>query len=289
MEDLSRIEARLESLRELGELVRALRSMAAARAREAQGAFDGTRAYRATVERAVAEVSALVPGRSAAGGTGKEDAEGAAAAAAAHLLVVTSENGFVGGFNNRLIDAALEAREPGGPLIVVGRRGQTVLAERGVAPDLAVSMTASVSGVTALARRLTARLGSVGRASLVFARYRPGAAFAVETRPVLPLPAPPPEDRPASAPLHHLPPADLLDALAGEYLFAEIADALMESLAAENGARLRTMDAASRNIEDRLETLHRQERAARQEQTTADMIDVVTGAEAVNGNHGAIH
>jgi len=81
--------------------------------------------------------------------------------------------------------------------------------------------------------------------------------------------------------LHHLPAAQLMRALADEYLFAEIAKALMESLASENGARLHTMDAAARHIDDKLDHLHRNERVARQEKTTADMLDVVTGAEAV--------
>ena len=64
-------------------------------------------------------------------------------------------------------------------------------------------------------------------------------------------------------------------------LFAEVADALMDSLASENAARLRTMDAASRNIDGKLERLQRDAHVARQEEMTADMLDVVTGAEAI--------
>ena len=62
---------------------------------------------------------------------------------------------------------------------------------------------------------------------------------------------------------------------------AEIAIALMESPASENTARFRTMDVASRNFDDRLKKLTVEERAARQEETTSDMLDVVTGAEAL--------
>ena len=59
MEQLSRIEARLESLGELGDLVAALRSMAASRVREAQEAQGGTRAFRAVIDRAIGEISPL--------------------------------------------------------------------------------------------------------------------------------------------------------------------------------------------------------------------------------------
>ncbi len=83
-------------------------------------------------------------------------------------------------------------------------------------------------------------------------------------------------------PVLQLPPARLLASLMREYLFAEIAHTLMESLASENAARFGAMDSASRNIDDKLELLQRDARIAWQEETTSDMLDVVTGAEAVN-------
>jgi F-type H+-transporting ATPase subunit gamma len=72
-----------------------------------------------------------------------------------------------------------------------------------------------------------------------------------------------------------------MTALSSEYLFAEVADALMDSLASENAARLRTMSGASRNIDEKLDRLHRNEHVARQEEMTADMLEIVTGAEAI--------
>ena len=273
MEELARIEAKLQSLSELEELVGALRSMAASRAREAQAAFTGTRSYRETVEGAIAVIAPLVPSRPAPG-------------AGEHMLiVVTSENGFVGGFNNRLVERAARLRQEGERLILVGRRGQVAAAERGMEPDRVFGMTSRAGGVTALARRIAAGVKGAGAVRLLYAGHRPGAAFEIEEKPVLPLD----EARqkgavPPVPPLFQLPPETLLERLSWEYLFAEIAAALMESLASENGARLRTMDAAARNIEDRLEKLRREEQMARQEETTADMLDVVIGAEAVN--HG---
>lgn len=277
MEQLSRIEARLESLKELDDLVGALRSMAASRSREAQDAFEGTRAYCAIIERTIAEIAPLVE-------ADDRPASGRQPAGERILLLITSENGFVGAFNNRLVKHALAVRETGETLIVVGRRGQMVADELGVVPDLCLPMTSHVRGITPLAQRIAGRLSNVGTARIVFARYRIGATFDVETRQVLPLEANglASTGAAASPPLHHLPPAKLIADLGIEYLFAEIAHALMESLASENGARLLAMDAAYRNIGDRLEQLKREARAARQEQTTADMLDVVTGAEAVN-------
>jgi F-type H+-transporting ATPase subunit gamma len=270
MEQLSRIEARLESLSELGDLVGALRSRAASRVREAQEAQGGTRAFRAVIDRAIGEVSPLAEWPEAA-----EKAEPSGV-----LLVITSQNGFVGGFNERLAEATIVARRPEERVIVIGGRGEIALAERGVTAVEAVAMTSRAAGVTQLARRISTRLAGLASARIVHAHHASGAEYEVQVRQVLPLS----RDTLASdgeVPLHHLPERRLMEALASEFLFAEVADALMDSLASENAARLRTIDAASRNIDDKLERLQRDAHVARQEEMTADMLDVVTGAEAI--------
>ncbi len=180
------------------------------------------------------------------------------------------------------MDRALDLREIGETLVVVGRRGQITASERAVTADLVFAMTSHVAGVTQLARRIAARLVNVAHARIVFAGYRSGASFEIENRQVLPLAATGHADAVRLPPLHHLSPGRLMESLAAEYLFAEIAHALMESLASENGARLQTMDAAARNIDERLENLQREERSARQDQMTSDMLDLVVGTEAVN-------
>jgi F-type H+-transporting ATPase subunit gamma len=272
MEQLARIEARLASLGELGDLVGALRSMAASRVREATEALDGTQAFRAVVERAIGEIAPVV--------AWPEMRETRDRQEAGLLLVITSQNGFAGGFNERLADVAMAERRPDERLIVVGRRGEIALAERGITPDRAYAMTSRAAGVTQLARRVSNRLAGLSSARIVHAHHTGGAGYDPQVRRVLPLPH---KDRAkdGDVPLHHLPARRLMEALASEFLFAEVADALMDSLASENAARLRTMDAASRNIDDRLERLRRDAHVARQEEMTADMLDVVTGAEAI--------
>ncbi|MBW4982732.1 F0F1 ATP synthase subunit gamma [Mameliella sp. CS4] len=272
MEQLSRIESRLESLSELGDLVGALRSMAASRSREAREALAGTRAYCATVEAAIASIAPLeTTGPSAAAADGS-----------AVLIVLTSENGFVGGFNTRLVERAARVRLDDEQLFLVGRRGQVSADERGLVADHVFGMTSRAGAVTALARRIVALAQGTGAVRVLHADHRPGSAFEIKETRILPLEAARPKGaKTPEPPIIQMPPQQLLQQLAWEYLFAEIASALMQSLAAENVERLRTMDAASRNIEDRLDTLKRQERVARQEETTADMLDVVVGAEAV--------
>ena len=197
------------------------------------------------------------------------------------LLVMTSENGFVGPFNSRLIDHALEEHRAEEMLMICGRRGLIAASERGVANAVSFPMTSRVQGITRLARRIASELSVFTGVRIVFAKRLSGAAFDTTVRTVLPI-GEMLNMAGNIAPLVHIPPNELLSQLAREYLFAEIAHCLMESLACENAARLRAMDSASRNIEENVDALRRQERVARQEKTTTEMLDVVTGAEAVD-------
>lgn len=271
--ELSQITARLESLQELGDLVGALRSMAASRAQDAQEALDGTRAYKQVVERAISEIEPLV--RGCTGDVAGEKEAGQS------LLVIASENGFVGGFNTRLIDYALGLRARDEQLLIVGRRGQVVASEKGIAELTGFPMTTRIEGVTALARRIAKALSNCASVRIVFACRKTGALFDLAEKQVVPL-AKLPQSELRTPPVTRVPPQKLLAGLTDEYLFAEIAHSLMESLASENAARLGKMDAASRNIDKKLERLTRDMRVARQEETTSDMLDVVTGAEAAN-------
>ena len=151
--------------------------------------------------------------------------------------------------------------------------------------DWHVPMATHIGGVPGIARRVTDHLADITAARVAFAAYEPGGQYDVVVRDILPLdPALLKGMGVVQPPLHQLDPYVLLARLSGEYLFAEVTRAIMESLASENGARLQVMSAADHNIGDKLETLGRQRNHLRQEAITAELLDVVTGAEAVNGS-----
>lgn len=277
MEHLSRIRARLHSLSELGELVGAMRSMTATHAKEAQQAFPGTDGYARLIEHAIAGAARLV------------DPDGVAAIGQPEggrrvLIAICAEHGFVGAFNSEILERVQHARQPDEELILIGSRGIGRADEMRIGIDRSHRMTTHVAGVPRLSRRICADLKAAASARLLYAEPRTGASFEVVGKAILPLSAQLLRaEMEQDAPLHHLAPADLMRELSAEYLFAEIARALMESLASESNARLRTMEAASRNIDDRLDRLRSQERIIRQDEITSDLLDVVTGAEAVRG------
>jgi F-type H+-transporting ATPase subunit gamma len=83
-------------------------------------------------------------------------------------------------------------------------------------------------------------------------------------------------------PITTLAPAVLLERLAAEYVYAQLCEAATRSFAAENEARMTVMAAAKTNIETKLATLSERERALRQEQITAEVVELAAGTEALN-------
>jgi F-type H+-transporting ATPase subunit gamma len=275
MERLARLNARIDSLDELRDLFRAMRAMAASHVQEAQTALPGIRRYAETIEAAIARAALLLP-------AGDGAVLGAAAGGSDVLIAVSAEQGFAGGFNEQVLDRAAAERRPGQQLGIVGQRGARLAEERGLAVDWDVAMATHVGGVVGAVRQVARHLQGAARASVVFAGYRKGGRFEVETRSILPLdPALVRGDAPGGPPLLQLAPEELLQSLAAEYLFAELTRSVMESLASENGARLHRLESADHNICDKLEMLTRQERRVRQDATTEEMLDVVTGTEAI--------
>lgn len=279
MEQLPRLKARISSLQEFRDLVRALRALAASHVQEAQGALVGIRRYVEAIEDSIAEGAGLLA-----------ETEGRAAAAlpgASVLIVVCSEHGFAGAFNEVLLDRAEREQQAGQGLAIIGRRGTLLAEERQREVTRSFPMATHIGGVLGVARRIADSLVEATEARVVYGGYRKGGRFEVEVKDILPLdPALLARSRRRSPPLHHLAPDILLQRLANEYLFAEITRAVMESLASENAARLRVMEAADHNIADKLELLRRREQVLRQESITSELIDVVTGYEAALGEAG---
>lgn len=280
MEQLAKLQARVESLEELRELMRAMRALAASHVQAAQAALDGIRGYADIIEDAIAEGVALLPDKLV---------HAAAVDPTPDLLIlISSEHGFVGGFNELLLARAAEWLRPDRRLAVVGHRGINLAAEHELTPVWVEPMATQVGAVLSVARRIASRLAGVQRASILYAGYRRGGYYEAEVRRILPLdPALLARTDVRSPPLHHLPAEVLLLRLADEYLVAELTRAIMESFASENGARLRVMESADRNIDTRLQRLGGQARTLRQGTITAELLDLITATEALAGaEHG---
>jgi F-type H+-transporting ATPase subunit gamma len=281
---LPEIRARIASLSELADVVSAMRSLAAVRVQQARATLPGIRTYTEVVDAALVDALSLVPPAPIV--QSAKEARGAAL-----VVVLASEHGFVGAFNERVLDrAATEIGRPRDQLLVVGSRGAALAAERRMPIAWRCPMATRSDGVLETARRVAQEVyarvaeGDLARVAIVYARSGSGAGSEPVTTELLPFDPTPrlARARPGGPrPLTNLPPRALLDKLVDELVLAELTRAATESFASENGARLATMEAAHENIESKLAELSAEERQRRQDEITTELLDVVTGAEAM--------
>jgi F-type H+-transporting ATPase subunit gamma len=120
------------------------------------------------------------------------------------------------------------------------------------------------------------------RVGLVVPTWYPADGIVPERRSLLPfdfrrftLPMP------GQPPLITLPPALLLARLVEEYVFAELCEAALTAFAAENEARVAAMLAAKQNLEHMGSDLRALERQIRQDEITAEVVELASGANVV--------
>lgn len=283
MAELRELERRLASIRALRDIVNAMRNLAAVYVRRAENALRATRPYADVVETALG----LVLER-------HSQSPEAAPDGTAFIVVFGSDQGLCATYNERVVRAALALKTELGPasrFLVIGGRGLQQLRLAGEDALFDAQSPTSLEGIRAQVTTLASDVFTTflrhgaGRLFLVYNMFVSLGRFQSETRRVLP-PTQAGFDAEkkhvfAYEPLLTAPVPVLLDRLAEEYFFIEFYRALLESHASENGARLQAMTAAGNNIDRNLRDLTRAFRSARQGQVTAELLDVIGGAEAL--------
>ena len=167
MTRLAEIEGHLASMSELQDVVGAMRSLAGMRVQEAQHGLAGIGRYADELAAGIGAALWLVP-------TGAAETIDVGPRA---LVLFATEHGFVGGFNERLVEAAEAALEPRDLLFVLGSRGAALLAERGRAIAWTRPMATRLAAAPDTVRRLTDELyrriarGEFTRLETIFGRY----------------------------------------------------------------------------------------------------------------------
>jgi F-type H+-transporting ATPase subunit gamma len=288
---LSEVQARMNGVHGLESVVGAMRGIAAARSREARSRLEGIRACAQIVGAAIGDALLLIDEHTSHDAT---DRNRGADRDAAVVIVLCAEQGFVGTFNEHVIDAALASatastRPSSTEYLMLGGRGIVTAAERGLSVGWSAPMITHADEVPALADRLTSALfqrlnaGRATRVTVVHATPNPSASVQTVEQTLLPFdfgrfPITPRRD----PPLVTVAPQRLLTQLAEEYIFAQLCEAIMLSFAAENDARMRAMIAARTNVHDRLETLTGDFRRLRQEEITSEIVELSAGSIAAS-------
>lgn len=216
------------------------------------------------------------------------------------LVLITSNRGLCGGFNANLIRearhriAALEAQGTAVDLHLIGRKGAMFFrfAGRAIASQrIDIGDRPTSAHATEVIGPLAAQFeaGTLAAVEVVFARFVSSVSTPPTLLRVLPV-TPPPADRGGegeSGPVANyiLRPSahEILERLLPLYVENQIYRALVETAAAEHGARRAAMKNATDSAGDILDILRRTLNRARQAQITQEISEIVGGAEALAG------
>ena len=275
------VQARLATTQSFGGLINAMRGMAAARTERARTRIAGANAYSRAVAAAIGQALALLPAGDAAASTRTSDGSDEVL-----WLVFGAEQGFNGGYTERVLDA-LPSGAPAPRIVLLGEQAKRIAHARRLRIEAHAPLVAHADAVIPASERLRRLLldtlaeRPAASVELLFGELGAGNHFELRRQRLLPLDLATLRATPAQAPHVYQPPAELLNLLAGEYVTARLARAILHSHAVENLARLSAMAAAHENVAKMGEALQAELRQRRQEAITAEVVELAAGLRSL--------
>ena len=296
MASLKDLRGRIGSVKQTQKITSAMKLVAASKLKRAQEQAEASRPFASRMEQMLANLAAGVADVQSAprllAGTGADGV---------HLLVVaTADRGLCGGFNSSIARGARrrirELQEQGKQvkLMCVGRKGRDALRR-----DYGGLIEDTIEGVgrrrleyaeaQAIAERLQ-RLyqeGAFDVCTIIYNRFKSAITQELTFRQLIPVAPGEVEDGEAAdegvKAVYEFEPSEtgILEELLPRNLAVQIYGALVENAASEQGARMTAMDSASRNAGDMIDRLTMTYNRTRQAQITRELIEIISGAEAL--------
>ncbi len=293
MPSLKDLKNRIGSVKNTQKITKAMKMVAASKLRRARDAAESARPYATRMEVMVRSLSASVAGSDDAPllmtGTGKNHK---------HLVIVaTADRGLCGGFNGSIIRATrlkvreLQAQGKEVGLFCVGRKGYDVL--KGEFGSVIVGKMSDIAKKTVkyeVAERIAQQVLSLYESdgydvcTVVYNHFVSVISQKVTWQQLIPLSMPELGDAApqATAQYEYEPDEEtILTDVLPRNLAMQIFKALLENSASEQGARMAAMDNATRNAGDMIKKLTLQYNRSRQAAITKELIEIISGAEAV--------
>jgi F-type H+-transporting ATPase subunit gamma len=297
MPSLKDLRLRIRSVRSTQKITAAMKMVAASRLRRAQEQAEAARPYAQRMERVLGSVAARMTGMAGAPpllvGTGRDET---------HLLVVaTSDRGLAGAFNASILREArrrireLEAADKRVMILTIGRKGRDSL-RRDRASLIHDSLTEigrrrlSFEEARDIADRILVLFASGGFdvCTIIYNRFRSALTQIVTAQQLIPFappsgPAEPEAPHGAAGAVYEFEPSEeeILGELLPKNLAIQIYTALLENAASEQGARMTAMDNATRNAGEMIDRLTLNYNRTRQAAITKELIEIISGAEAL--------
>jgi F-type H+-transporting ATPase subunit gamma len=292
MPSLKALRTRINSVKSTQKITSAMKMVAASKLRRAQQQAEAARPYAVRMNRMLNALAASVADQPNApamlAGTGKDQVQ--------LLIVVTADRGLAGAFNSSVGRAArtraraLEAAGKTVKILAVGRKGRDYLRrELGsrIVGDVTYAGKRRIDFTDAdeLAKRITAMLaaGEFDVATLIYNRFQSVISQIVTEQQLIPVPPAAMAEGAEQPALPEFEPDEeiILGRLLPQALAVQTYTALLESAAGEHGARMTAMDNATRNAGDMIKRLTLNYNRARQANITRELIEIISGAEAL--------
>jgi F-type H+-transporting ATPase subunit gamma len=297
MASLKALRARINSVKSTRKITSAMKMVAASKLKRAQSQAEAARPYAERMQRMLAALATSAAGSPTAPrmlvGTGSDQVQ--------LLIVVTADRGLAGGFNTnvgRAARAAIQRLELAGKtvkVITVGRKGRDYLkreyASRIVGEySFAGKKRVEFSDVAEIGERVTAMLtaGEFDVATIIFNRFVSVMSQVPTEQQLVPLnveTAAAVVETTSTAPhaIYEFEPDEetILAALLPRNMAIQLFRSLIESAAGEQGARMAAMDNATRNAGEMINRLTLNYNRTRQANITRELIEIISGAEAV--------
>jgi F-type H+-transporting ATPase subunit gamma len=294
MASLKDLRNRIRSVKQTQKITSAMKMVAASKLKRAQEQAEASRPFAERMAGMLANLATGVADRENAppllAGTGKDEV---------HLLVVaTADRGLCGGFNGSIVRGArrriVELLESGKrvKILCVGRKGRDMLRR-----DFRELIVDTIEGIGrqrvtyAEAIRIGERIekmydeGEFDVCTIIYNRFRSAISQVLTYQQLIPVEPRAPEEEVGGgvqAVYEFEPDEDeILTELLPRNLAVQIFGALVENAASEQGARMTAMDSATRNAGDMIDRLTLTYNRTRQAQITKELIEIISGAEAL--------
>jgi F-type H+-transporting ATPase subunit gamma len=295
MPSLKELRNRIASVKATQKITKAMQMVAAAKLRRAQSAAEAARPYATRMEAVLANLATALKGRDGTSplmaGTGKDKT---------HLLVVcTAERGLCGAFNSSIVrlarEHAVRLMSDGKEVkfLCVGKKGfdqlKRLYASRIVeVVELRGVKQLGFEDAEMIAEKLLGlfEAGTFDVATLFFSRFRSVISQIPTALQIIPAQIPaeaPKADAALQGAVYEYEPdeAEILIELLPLNIATQILRALLENAASEQGARMSAMDNATRNAGDMIGRLTLRYNRTRQAMITKELIEIISGAEAL--------
>ena len=299
MASLKALKIRIGSVKSTQKITKAMKMVAAAKLRRAQEAAEAGRPYAEELTKVMARLASGVTvgpeSPKLLAGTSKDTNQ--------LLVVATSERGLAGAFNSNIVRAAvrkareLEAQGKQVKFYLIGKKGRAVINR--LFPGKIVHQvdqthikTVSFDDALDVAKDIMHRFeaGEFDVARLYYAKFQSALVQIPTETQIIPVEIPaasndkaPESGGPIAAFEYEPDEEEILAALLPRNIAVQLFRAFQENAASEQGSRMTAMDNATRNAGDMIKRLTIQYNRSRQAAITTELVEIISGAEALKG------